>query len=116
MSRKPQYEILVDYLRKHDGKATIRDIHIDTWINNVPDAKMQARKKGFNITTEHLHSNKKIASYMLHEFQTVDYRNSEPSPGKTVRIERTEVERDEKGRPKFQPLFPDFDPPRTKRL
>lgn len=67
MAREPQWKILVSYLREKGGNATLRQIHEDCWIQNVPDAKMQAKRKGFDITVENLHPNPKIASYVLHE-------------------------------------------------
>lgn len=65
--RKPQWELLVEALRKNPQGLTIRELHVDLYLQNVPDAAMQARRKGFIITTEHLHDNQKIATYKLHE-------------------------------------------------
>lgn len=71
MARKYQYQILVDMLRAAPGnKLSIREIHVQGWLQNVPDAAMKARKKGFNITTEYEKDNKKIAYYQLREEKT----------------------------------------------
>lgn len=68
MAREPQYKILTEMLRKAPGNAlTLREIHLEGYIQNVADAAMQARRHGINITTEYLHDNPKIASYVLHE-------------------------------------------------
>lgn len=68
MPRKKQWEILVSMLKSAPNHSlTIREIHVEGFINNVPDAAMQARKHGINITTEYLHDNPKVASYVLHE-------------------------------------------------
>lgn len=66
--RKPQWQLLRDMLYNAPGHAlTLREIEIEGYIRNVPDAAMQARKHGVNITTEYLHANPKIASYVLHD-------------------------------------------------
>lgn len=62
-------EKLVDILTQHPKGLTIREIHINGWIQNVPDAAKVARGKGHNITTEYLHPNPKIATYVLHQPQ-----------------------------------------------
>lgn len=77
MVRKQQHEILVDFLRERGGRATIREIHRNCWIQNVPDAAMRARKKGFKITTEKDPVNPKIASYVLHEVSGLPVTTSE---------------------------------------
>lgn len=124
MTRKQQHEILVEYLRSQPGQtATIRQIHIDTWVNNVPDAAMRARKRGYTIITEKDPTNPKIASYRLVE-GTEDYRDGKGTPAKTIQgtaklrpegwevsLEEVEVEvtRDKKGKlleVHNQPLFP----------
>lgn len=70
---KQRYEVLLDYLREQPGKrATLRQIHVDTWIQNVPEACRQAKKKGHNITTERDEKNPKVAYYQLHEEKMFD--------------------------------------------
>lgn len=65
--RSQQDKLLVEYLREKGGKATIREIRQECYIQNPGDAKMRAIKKGFDIRTEKLHDNPKIASYVLYE-------------------------------------------------
>ena len=74
MSRKPyRYEVLRDYLRKQPGmRATVRQIHVEAWIQNVPDAAMAAKKNGIDIRTEYDEKNPKIAYYVLYEDEDVE--------------------------------------------
>lgn len=65
--RKKQYEILVEYLREQGGEATLRQIHLDCYIQNVYEACRQARKHGYTIETIKDKDNPKIASYKLVE-------------------------------------------------
>lgn len=75
MTRSPQWRILVDALRANPKGLTIRQLHIDYYLQNTPDAAMQARRKGYKITTEYLDkSNPKIATYVLQERKVVDLR------------------------------------------
>lgn len=68
MAREPQWKVLKEMLQKAPGNAlTLREIHLEGYIQNVADAAMQARRHGINITTEYLHDNPKIASYVLHQ-------------------------------------------------
>lgn len=65
MSKKPQWQMLVEYLEQHPEGRTIKQVREDLWIQNLPDAAMQARRHGRHIETVYLHDNKKIASYRL---------------------------------------------------
>lgn len=88
MKRKKQYEVLVDLLRSAPNHTmTIREIHVQGYLQNPADAKMRAVKKGFNITTEYLDpSNPKIASYKLHEKPPkVHYDESQHVPNRLQR-------------------------------
>lgn len=105
---KYQWEILVDYLRANGGRATIRQIHMDCYLQNVPDACMRARKHGIKIETVTDPDNPKIASYVLHEDRPHKYgacggvcKDCAPKG-----MEKTYV-------PKARSLFPD--PPTNQR-
>lgn len=65
MRKKPQWQMLVEYLEQHPEGRTIKQVREDLWIQNLPDAAMQARRHGKHIETVYLHDNKKIASYRL---------------------------------------------------
>lgn len=85
MARKPQYLMLVEYLRVQPGNcATIKQAREDLWIQNLQDAAMKARKKGFNITTEYDKDNPKIAYYQLHEEPKVTFGSVPLPPSKQV--------------------------------
>lgn len=65
-ARKTKWQKLIEYLDKEpDKKATLRDIHQNVWIQNVPDAAKAARKQGYVIETVYDQENSKIASYKL---------------------------------------------------
>lgn len=61
-----QVDQFIDALQANPQGLTVREIHIHCWIQNVPDVAMQARKQGWIVTTEYLHPNPKIATYVLH--------------------------------------------------
>lgn len=85
MAKKQRFEVLLDYLREQPGKrATLRQIHVDTWIQNCAEACRQARKKGFNITTEKDPDNQKVSSYVLHEEAKVTWGGKPVPPTKDL--------------------------------